>query len=99
MLSFFQGAESTAMKIASKSEQLLSSLWKEISEDKLPVLGTCVKKRFCFSQQELIQTKIVRNAFGRQKESFQSEILVLKLVKAIHSKECVYQSTSIQRGK
>ena len=69
------GGESTAMKIASKSEKLFSSLWKEISNDKFPVLGTCAGA-ILLSQQELIQTKIVRNAFGRQKESFQSEIRV-----------------------
>jgi 5'-phosphate synthase pdxT subunit len=67
------GGESTAMRIASRSEQLYSGLWKLIEDDKIPVLGTCAGA-ILLSQQGLIDTKIERNAFGRQRESFQSEI-------------------------
>ena len=69
------GGESTAMKIASRSERLYSKLWDLIKEEKIPVLGTCAGA-ILLSQQGLIQTSIERNAFGRQRESFQSEIRV-----------------------
>ena len=44
-----------------------------IEDKKIPVLGTCAGA-ILLSQQGLIDTKIERNAFGRQRESFQSEI-------------------------
>ena len=69
------GGESTAMKIASRSEQLYTKLWELIRQDKIPVLGTCAGA-ILLSQQGLIQTSIERNAFGRQKESFQAEIKI-----------------------
>jgi len=69
------GGESTAMKIASKNEDLLDGLWKYISDSNIPVLGTCAGA-ILLSQQGLISTSIVRNAFGRQKESFQSKIRI-----------------------
>ncbi len=69
------GGESTAMRIASKSENLYGQIWKTIQSQKTPVLGTCAGA-ILLSQQGLIETKIERNAFGRQKESFQSNIKV-----------------------
>ena len=69
------GGETTAMKIASRSEDLYSGIWKWIEDKKIPVLGTCAGA-ILLSQQGLIETEIERNAFGRQKESFQSEINV-----------------------
>lgn len=69
------GGESTAMTIASQSEELYSELWKTIVEDDIPVLGTCAGA-ILLSQQGLVQTAIQRNAFGRQKESFQSQIKI-----------------------
>ena len=41
----------------------------------MPVLGTCAGA-ILLSQQRLIETEIERNAFGRQKDSFQSKIRV-----------------------
>ena len=35
------GGESTAMKIASRSENLYSKIWEQIRENQTPVLGTC----------------------------------------------------------
>ena len=67
------GGESTAMKIASRSENLYSKIWEQIKEKGTPVLGTCAGA-ILLSQQGLIETSIERNAFGRQKESFQAEI-------------------------
>lgn len=69
------GGESTAMKIASRSENLYSEIWRKVSVDEIPVLGTCAGA-ILLSQQGLINTEIERNAFGRQKESFQSYIRV-----------------------
>lgn len=69
------GGESTAMKIASRYENLYSKIWEEISDNDTPVLGTCAGA-ILLSQNGLIETSIERNAFGRQKESFQAEIQI-----------------------
>ena len=69
------GGESTAMKIASRSENLYSKIWETIKLNGTPVLGTCAGA-ILLSQQGLIETSIERNAFGRQKESFQAEIKI-----------------------
>ena len=67
------GGESTAMKIASRSEDLYSGIWGNVRNTNIPVLGTCAGA-ILLSQSGLIDARIERNAFGRQKESFQSEI-------------------------
>ena len=69
------GGESTAMKISSLSENHYSKIWDQIRENQTPLLGTCAGA-ILLSQQGLIETSIERNAFGRQKESFQSEIKI-----------------------
>ncbi len=69
------GGESTAMKIASRSEKLYSEIWNKVRNHSMPVLGTCAGA-ILLSQQRLIETEIERNAFGRQKDSFQSKIRV-----------------------
>ena len=69
------GGESTAMKIASRSENLYSTIWEQIRENQTPVLGTCAGA-ILLSQQGLIETSIERNAFGRQRESFQADIKI-----------------------
>ena len=69
------GGESTAMKIASRSEDLYSGLWKEIEDSEIPVLGTCAGA-ILLSQQGLVTAPIERNGFGRQRESFQSQIQI-----------------------
>ena len=69
------GGESTAMKIASRSENLYSQIWQKVKDENMPVLGTCAGA-ILLSQQGLIDTEIERNAFGRQKDSFQSTIRV-----------------------
>ena len=63
------------MKIASRSENLYSKIWETIKVNGTPVLGTCAGA-ILLSQQGLIETSIERNAFGRQKESFQAEIKI-----------------------
>lgn len=67
------GGESTAMKIASQSEELYSGIWNCLQEHNLPVLGTCAGA-ILLSNNGLIDTEIQRNAFGRQRDSFQSTI-------------------------
>ena len=69
------GGESTSMTIASKSEKLYSTMWDFIREKKIPVLGTCAGA-ILLCQQQLINAKINRNAFGRQRESFVADINV-----------------------
>ncbi len=69
------GGESTAMKIASRSEKLYNEIWNKSRNESIPILGTCAGA-ILLSQQGLIETEIERNAFGRQKDSFQSEIRV-----------------------
>ena len=66
------GGESTAMKIASRSEDLYSEIWREIKSG-TPVLGTCAGA-ILLCQQGLVNAGIDRNAFGRQRQSFQSPI-------------------------
>ena len=61
------GGESTAMKIASRSENLYSEIWNKVSDEEIPVLGTCAGA-ILLSQRGLINTEIERNAFGRQKK-------------------------------
>ena len=67
------GGESTSMIIASKSEELYSTLWDFVREKQIPVLGTCAGA-ILLCQQELIEAKIDRNAFGRQRESFVADL-------------------------
>ena len=69
------GGESTAMKIASRSEDLYSGLWNSLRQENIPVLGTCAGA-ILLSQQKFVRTNIERNAFGRQKESFQAQIKI-----------------------
>ncbi len=69
------GGESTAMKIASRSEKLYNEIWERARGGSIPILGTCAGA-ILLSQHGLIETEIERNAFGRQKDSFQSEIRV-----------------------
>ena len=69
------GGESTAMKIAARSEDLYEELWKYIASKQIPVLGTCAGA-ILLSQKNLISTKIRRNAFGRQINSFESELSI-----------------------
>lgn len=69
------GGESTAMRIASTSENLYDGLWNVLKNENIPVLGTCAGA-ILLSQNCLIETSIERNAFGRQKYSFQSSIKV-----------------------
>lgn len=67
------GGESTAMKIAGRSENLYNKLWTYIIESRIPVLGTCAGA-ILLSQKKLITTEIQRNAFGRQIDSFESDL-------------------------
>ena len=69
------GGESTAMKIASKSEELYTGIWNCLHEQNIPVLGTCAGA-ILLSNNGLIDAKIERNAFGRQRDSFQSQIQI-----------------------
>jgi 5'-phosphate synthase pdxT subunit len=69
------GGESTSMNIASRSEELHPALWDFIKENQIPVLGTCAGA-ILLCQQQLVDAKIDRNAFGRQRESFVADLNV-----------------------
>ena len=73
------GGESTTMRIASRSEGLLDSIyaWMETYPNR-PVLGTCAGAILLAmpsdGRQPFIQAKISRNAWGRQRQSFEAPI-------------------------
>ena len=73
------GGESTTMRIASRSEGLLDSVyaWMETYPNR-PVLGTCAGAILLAmpsdGRQPFIQAKISRNAWGRQRQSFEAPI-------------------------
>ena len=84
------------MKIASRSENLHNEIWKKAREGLIPILGTCAGA-ILLSQQGLIETEIERNAFGRQKDSFQSEIRVS--VGNTEEFRSIHTSTQISQGE
>jgi len=73
------GGESTTMRIASRSEGLLDSIyaWMEAHPQR-PVLGTCAGAILLANpsdgRQPFIRAKISRNAWGRQRQSFEAAI-------------------------
>ena len=73
------GGESTTMRIASRYEGLLDSIyeWMETHPDR-PVLGTCAGAILLAvpskGRSPFIQAKISRNAWGRQRQSFEAQI-------------------------
>jgi len=73
------GGESTTMRIASRSEGLLDSIyaWMEAHPQR-PVLGTCAGAILLANpsdgRQPFIRAKISRNAWGRQRQSFEAPI-------------------------
>ena len=90
------GGESTTMRIASRSEGLLDSIYAWMEAHPLrPVLGTCAGAILLANpsdgRQPFIQAKVSRNAWGRQRQSFEAPIDV-----TLHRVET--QGTSIERG-
>ncbi|MBT61530.1 MAG: hypothetical protein CMA63_08300 [Euryarchaeota archaeon] len=75
------GGESTAMRKASESEALLAALFSWMTQHAgRPVLGTCAGAILLASPgrdyQPFIQASIARNAWGRQRESFEAMLQV-----------------------
>ena len=76
------GGESTTMRIASQHESLLQALfdWMD-SHPRRPVLGTCAGAILLSSPGEgrvpFLDAVIERNAWGRQRQSFESTVDVL----------------------
>tara|TARA_Y100000768_G_scaffold376445_1_gene348523 strand:+ start:1054 stop:1749 length:696 start_codon:yes stop_codon:yes gene_type:complete len=71
------GGESTAMRKASQSESLLPALFSWMKEHpSRPVLGTCAGAILLaqpeFSFAPFVDCKISRNAWGRQRDSFEA---------------------------
>lgn len=76
------GGESTTMRKASESEALLPALfaWMNSNQDR-PVLGTCAGAILLaapgLEHSPFIQAPISRNAWGRQRQSFEANVDVL----------------------
>ena len=76
------GGESTTMRKASESEALLPALfaWMNSNQDR-PVLGTCAGAILLaapgLEHLPFIQAPISRNAWGRQRQSFEANVDVL----------------------
>ncbi len=89
------GGESTAMRIASKSEDLLEGAYTWMSKHpQRPVLGTCAGAIILANpspdREKFIDVDVQRNAWGRQRFSFEAPIDVIletpekSLVKDFH---------------
>ena len=84
------GGESTTMRIASQSESLLDGIFDWISNHpKRPVLGTCAGAILLANPGKnhtpFIDLEVSRNAWGRQRFSFEAPINVsLKTPEIIH---------------
>ena len=70
------GGESTTMRIAARSEGLLNAIYNWMNEHPhRPVLGTCAGAILLAmpsnNQAPYINVKISRNAWGRQRQSFE----------------------------
>ena len=75
------GGESTTMRIASRSEGLLDSIFNWMDEHpNRPVLGTCAGAILLAmpsnNRAPYIKAAISRNAWGRQRQSFEADIEV-----------------------
>ena len=75
------GGESTAMRKASESESLLGAIYAWMDEYPLrPVLGTCAGAILLAqpdsAYEPFIRTGIARNAWGRQRDSFEAMLEV-----------------------
>ena len=76
------GGESTTMRIASQYESMLSALfdWMDTYPHK-PVLGTCAGAILLASpgsgREPYVGAKIARNAWGRQRQSFEGVVDVV----------------------
>ncbi len=76
------GGESTSMRKASQSESLLNGIFQWIKANpRRPVLGTCagaiLLAQPSAEQKPFIDAEISRNAWGRQRESFEAPIDVI----------------------
>ncbi|MCS5534634.1 MAG: hypothetical protein NZ802_02145, partial [Candidatus Poseidoniales archaeon] len=82
------GGESTTMRIASRHQGLLESLYEWMNDDpQRPVLGTCAGAILMCSPPSgppLLDAEISRNYWGSQAKSFQAQISVLLDVGVVH---------------
>jgi 5'-phosphate synthase pdxT subunit len=80
------GGESTAMKLASRSEMLYQALWSEMEQTDLPVLATCAGA-ILLCENNLLSASIDRNSYGRQIDSFQAPLQVEMEISELDSLE------------
>lgn len=80
------GGESTTISKALSSSGLLKQIKRRVEEDTLPIMGTCagcilLAKEIVDPTLDLYPLKVMdievkRNAFGRQRESFEQSLLI-----------------------
>jgi 5'-phosphate synthase pdxT subunit len=85
------GGESTAMKLASRSEMLYRALWSEMEQTDLPVLATCAGA-ILLCENNLLSASIERNSYGRQLDSFQAPLQVDMEISELDSLEATEHS-------
>ena len=73
------GGESTTMRKASENHGLLSSIFTFIDNNpSIPILGTCAGAILLMDpkmgKEPYVDAKVDRNAYGRQKDSFEKDI-------------------------
>ncbi len=78
------GGESTTMRKASESHGLLSSIFDYVDENpQIPILGTCAGAILLLNpgsgRSAYIDAEVDRNAYGRQRDSFQSLLKIKNL--------------------
>jgi 5'-phosphate synthase pdxT subunit len=86
------GGESTAIGRLARIYGLIEPLRNRINEG-LPVLGTCAgmiflaaaTKRYDQPQLGVLDVVVERNAFGRQVDSFEADLVVTGLVDPVHA--------------
>lgn len=73
------GGESTVMRILGKED--LYTFLNKVNENEIPIIGTCAglillskKVDNVIYNQALLDIEVERNAYGRQKDSFETEI-------------------------
>jgi 5'-phosphate synthase pdxT subunit len=82
----FPGGESTTISKEIIRNKLYNTILKRVNENHLPIMGTCagcvllasevIDNKNHIKLLKLMDIKVTRNAFGRQKESFEIKIKI-----------------------
>ena len=93
------GGESTSMNIIQKNQNLFINL-KKVIENNVPTLGTCagailLSKKIenePFSTLDVLNINVIRNAYGRQNDSFEASVSIDHLPK---ERQCFIRAPKI----